>query len=66
MVMVTNPTSGQIQKRIHRIIGKCYNTIHIKDFILVFERGKEHDRYLEEVLRVLYENGITCRPENAI
>ena len=63
MVMGTSPASSEIQKRIRQIIGKCQNAIHIKDDILVHGKGKEHDRYLEEVLRVLHENGITCRPE---
>ena len=61
--MGTSPASSEIQKRIRQIIGKCHNAIHIKDDILVHGKGKEHDRYLEEVLRALNDNGITCRPE---
>ena len=35
----------------------CKNTIHIKDDILVFGVGQEHDKYLEDVLRMLQEKG---------
>ena len=63
MVMGTSPASSEIQKRIRQIVGKCRNAIHIKDDILVHGKGREHDVYLAEVLRVLHENGITCRPD---
>ena len=63
MVMGTSPVSSEIQKRIREAIKGCKNTIHIKDDILVFGAGQEHDRYLEDVLRTLQENSITLRPE---
>ena len=63
MVMGTRPTSSEIQKRITEAIKDCKNIIHIKDDILVFGAGQEHDKYLEDVLRMLQEKGITLRPE---
>ena len=63
MVMGTSPASSEIQKRIREAIKDCKNTIHIKDDILVFRAGQEHDKYLEDVLRTLQEKGITLRPE---
>ena len=63
MVMGTSPASSEIQKRIREAIKDCKNTIHIKDDILVFGAGQEHDKYLEDVLRTLQEKGITLRPE---
>ena len=63
MVMGTSPASSEIQKRIRQIIGKCRNAIHIKDDILIHGKGKEHDKYLAVVLKVLQDNGITCRPD---
>ena len=63
MVMGTSPASSAIQKRIREAIKDCKNTIHIKDDILVFGAGQEHDKYLEDVLRTLQGKGITLRPE---
>ena len=63
MVMGTSPASSEIQKCIREAIKDCKNTIHIKDDILVFGAGQEHDKYLEGVLRMLQEKSITLRPE---
>ena len=63
MVMVTSPASSEIQKCIREAIKDCKNTIHIKDNILVFRAGQEHDKYLDNVLQMLQEKGITLRPE---
>ena len=63
MVMGTRPASSEIQKRIRHIIGKCRNAIHIKDDILIHGKGKGHDKYLAVLLKVLQDNGITCRPD---
>ena len=63
MVMGTSPASSEIQKRIREAIKDCKNTIHMKDDILVFRVGQEHDKYLEDVLQTLEEKGITLRPE---
>ena len=63
MVMGTSPASNEIQKCIREAIKDCKNIIHIKDNILVFGAGQEHDKYLEDVLQTLQEKGITLRPE---
>ena len=36
---------------------------HIKDDILVYGKGNEHDRHLRNVLSVLQEKQLTLRPE---
>ena len=63
MVMGTSPASSEIQKHIREAIKDCKNTIHIKDDILVFGVGQEHDKYLEDVVRKTSRKGITLRPE---
>ena len=60
--MGTSPASSEIQKRIHAIISKFQNAIHIKDDILIPGAGKEHDDgYLENLLDTLRDNNITVR-----
>ena len=61
MVMGTSPASSEIQKKIRQMVSKCKNAIHIKDDILVHGHGKAHDNYLEDVLKVLGNNGVTLR-----
>ena len=63
MVMGTSPASSEIQKCIREAIKDCKNTIKIKNDILTFRAGQEHDKYLEDVLRTLQEKCITLRPE---
>ena len=63
MVMGTSPASSEIQKKIREVIQKCRNVIHIKDDLIVHGVGKEHDRFLEEVLTALEEKGVTLRPD---
>ena len=61
--MGTSPASSEIQKRIREIVQPCKNALHIKDDIIVYGIGKKHDGYLEKILAVLKENGLTVRPE---
>ena len=44
MVMGTSPANSEIQKHISEAINYCKNTIHIKDDILVFGVGQEHEK----------------------
>ena len=62
MVMITSPASSEVQKKIREIIQNCPNMIHIKDDIIVYGRGNEHDVCLESLLMILKKNGITVRP----
>ena len=57
MVMGTIPASSEVQRKIREIIQNCLNIIHIKDDIIVYGKGSEHDVYL-----VLSKNGFTLRP----
>ena len=62
MVMGTSPASSEVQKKIREMIQKCPNTIHIKDDIIVYGKGSEHDTSLDHLLSVLKKNGVTMRP----
>ena len=64
IVMATSPASSEIQKCIREAIKDCKNTIHIKDDILVFGAGQEHDKYSEDVLRTLQEKSINVDLDN--
>ena len=66
MVMGTSPASSEIQKKVRETIAGCKNARNIKDDILIYGKGKEHDLYLEEVLRKLNEKGLTLRKEKCI
>ena len=63
MVMGTSPASSEIQKRIRELIRKCDNAIHIKDDIMIYGVGDEHDTHLRKVLKTLQTHGITLRPD---
>ena len=63
MVMGTCAASSEIQKRIRELIEKFENAIHIKDDIMVYGKGDEHDVHLKNVLRTLQKHGITARPD---
>jgi len=63
MVMGTSPASSEIQKKIRQAISECKNAIHIKDDILVYGKGNEHDHHLQEVLKTLGKKGLTLRPD---
>ena len=62
MVMGTIPASSEVQRNIREIIQNCPNIIHIKDDIIVYGKGSEHDVHLEQLLSVLSKNGFTLRP----
>jgi flavorubredoxin len=59
MVIGTIPASSEIQKRIRELLKNCRNPINIKDDILIFGKGSDHDGALANVLRVLNESGLT-------
>ena len=61
--MGTSPTSSEIQKRIREMIKDCPNSLNIKDDILIYGKGKEHDTHLHLVLKVLNDKGNTFRSE---
>ena len=61
MVMGTCIASSEIQKRIREMLKCCKNTIHIKDYILVYGIDSEHDTHIEKLLKILQDKGITLR-----
>ena len=61
--MGTSPASSEIQKRIRELLKNCENTINIKDDILVYGKGRDHDTALTTVLKVLNDSGLTVRKE---
>ena len=63
MVMGTSPASSKIQKCIRETITTCENAINIKDDILIFSQGQDHDQHLKEVLTILQDKGLTLRHE---
>ena len=63
MVMGTSPASSEIQKRIREMIKDCPNSLNIKDDILIYGKGKEHDTHLHSVLKVLNDKDITLQSE---
>jgi len=63
MVMGTSPASSEIQRKIRETIQTCNNAVHIKDDIIVYGVGKQHDTDLEQVLSTLQDKGLTLRPE---
>ena len=63
LVQGASPASGEAQKKIREIIKPCENALNIKDDIIIHGKGKEHDKYLQEVLNILKQNGLTLRPE---
>ena len=63
MVMGTSPASTKIQKCIREMLKDCPNSLNIKDDILIYGKGKEHDSRLHLVLKVLNDKGITLWSE---
>ena len=63
MVMGTSPANSEIQKNIRDMIKDCPNSLNIKEDILVYGKGKEHDSHLHLVLKVLNDKGIILRSE---
>ena len=61
--MGTSPASSEMQKRIREIIKGCSNPLNIKDDVLIYGKGREHDKHLHSVLKVLSEEGITLQSE---
>ena len=63
MVMGTSPASSEIQRRIRETLQSCKNVVQIKDDMIVYGVGKEHDLFLENVLSVLQKKHVTLRPD---
>ena len=59
-----SPTSSEIQKRIRETISTCKNAINIKEDVLIFGQGQDHNQHLKEVLTILQDKGLTLCHEN--
>ena len=59
MVICTSTASSEIKKCIRETISTCKNAVNIKDDILIFGQGQDHDQHLKEVLTILQDKGLT-------
>ena len=53
----------EFHERIRRIVEGLKGVQQIKDNIIVYYKGQEHDRRLEALLERLNKNGFTLRME---
>ena len=63
LVMGNSPASSECHRRIRTVVQGCKGVAQIKDDILVYGNGEEHDRRLREVLQRFREAGLTLRKE---
>ena len=66
MVQGATPAGSETQKKIRETIKSCKNSLNIKDDILVYGKGLEHDYHLETLLKTLSEKGITLRKDTCL
>ena len=63
LVMGNNPASSEAHKRVKMVLAGCEGVCQIKDDVLVYGSGKEHDERLRVVLARFREAGLTLREE---
>ena len=63
LVMGNNPASSEAHKRVKMALVGCEGVCQIKDDVLVYGSGKEHDERLRVVLGRFREAGLTLRRE---
>ena len=63
LVMGNNPASSEAHKRVKMALAGCEGLCQIKDDVLVYGSGKEHDKRLRAVLARFREAGLTLRKE---
>ena len=63
LVMGNSPASSEAHKRVKMVVAGCEGVCQIKDDILVFGSGKEHDQRVRNVLDRFREAGLTLRRE---
>ena len=66
MVQGATPAGSETQKKIRETIKSCKNSLNIKDDILVYGKGLEHDYHLDTLLKTLSEKGITLRKDRCL
>ena len=63
LVMGNNPASSEAHKRVKMVLEGCKGVCQIKDDVLVYGAGVEHDDRVREVLNRFREAGLTLRRE---
>ena len=63
LVMGNNPASSEAHKRVKMALAGCEGVCQIKDDVLVYGSGKEHDERLRTVLGRFRAAGLTLRRE---
>ena len=63
LVMGNNPASSEAHKRVKMALEGCKGVCQIKDDVLVYGTGAEHDDRVREVLNRFREAGLTLRRE---
>ena len=63
LVMGNSPASSEAHKRVKMVVAGCEGVCQIKDDILVYGSGAEHDQRLRQVLERFREAGLTLRRE---
>ena len=53
MVQGATPPGSETQKKIRETIKSCKNSLNIKDDILVYGKGLEHDYHLDTLLKTV-------------
>ena len=57
------PASSEAHKRVKMVVAGCEGLCQIKDDILVYRSGAEHDQRLRQVLERFREARLTLRRE---
>ena len=63
LVMGNNPASSEAHKRVKMALKGCEGVCQIKDDVLIYGTGKEHDERVRRVLDRFREAGLTLRRE---
>ena len=63
LVMGTPPASAECHTRLKEVLSRLSGVVQIKDDLVVFGKGKEHDSRLRAVLERFRQYGITLRRE---
>ena len=63
LVMGNSPASSECHRRVRTVLQGCEGVAQIKDDVLVYGTGEEHDQRLRLVLQRFREAGLTLRKE---
>ena len=66
LVMGNSPASSEAHKRVKMVVAGCEGVCQIKDDILVYGSGAEHDQRLRHVLERFREAGLTSEKREVL